>query len=94
MNSKQRASLRRIANRIDTIIQIGKADVTENILKQAEEALTARQLIKLRVLDTASLSAHQAAELIAETLKAEVVQIIGTPFVLYRPNDEGQKLLQ
>jgi RNA-binding protein len=88
LSSKQRAALRGMANTMETIVQVGKAGITENVVKQADEALTARELIKLRVLEGAQLTARQAAEELAQGIRAEVVQVIGTRFVLYRPNRE------
>lgn len=77
-----------MANTIETILQIGKGGITENTVSQAEEALTARELIKLRVLETCPLTAREAAEDIAGKTGADVVQVIGTRFILYRPNPE------
>jgi RNA-binding protein len=88
LSSKQRAALRGMANTMETIVQVGKAGITENVVKQADEALTAREFIKLRVLEGAQLTARQAAEELAQGIHAEVVQVIGTRFVLYRPNKE------
>lgn len=86
LTSKQRAALRGLANSIDTIFQIGRSGITENLVKQADEALTARELIKLRVLENAEVSSREAADSLAETLHADVVQVIGTKLVLYRRN--------
>ena len=88
LTSKERATLRGMANAIDTIFQIGKFGITENVIKQTDEALTARELIKLRVLEGAMLSAREAAEELAQTVNAQVVQVIGTRLILYRPNPE------
>ncbi len=85
LTSKQRAALRAMANTADTLFQVGKQGVTETLKKQADDALAARELIKLRVLETAPLSAKEAAVSLAEALDADVVQVIGTRFVLYRP---------
>ncbi|SDN71148.1 YhbY family RNA-binding protein [Acetanaerobacterium elongatum] len=86
LNSKQRATLRGMANTIDTILQIGKSEVSDTLIRQVDDALTARELIKLRVLETAPYSPQEAAELVAEKTQSEVVQVIGTRFVLYRRN--------
>lgn len=74
-----------MANTIDTIVQIGKAGLTENTVSQASDALAARELIKLRVLEGSPLSAREAADALAPKLGADVVQVIGTRFVLYKP---------
>jgi RNA-binding protein len=89
LNSKQRATLKGMANTMDTIVQVGKAGITHNVVKQTNEALTARELIKLRVLDGTPISAREAAEHLAEEVKAEVVQVIGTKFVLFRQNQKN-----
>ncbi len=86
LNSKQRAGLKGLANSIDTILQIGKNEISDTLVKQVDDALTARELIKLRVLETAPYSPQEAAELLAEKTRSEVVQVIGTRFVLYRRN--------
>ena len=85
LTSKQRAQLRALANGIDTILIVGKDGVTENVVNQANEALEARELIKGRVLDNALLSAREVADAIAPLTRSEVVQVIGTKFILYRP---------
>ena len=84
MTSKQRAYLRSMASQIDTIFQIGKGGISEEMCKQISNALDARELIKLRVLDNAEYLPREAAEEIAEAVGAEVVTVIGTKFVLFR----------
>jgi len=89
LTSKERAKLRAMANGIETILLIGKGGITDNVIAQADEALTARQLIKCRVLETAMLTAREAAAEIAERTASDPVQAIGTRFVLYRPDPEN-----
>ncbi|MCI2057116.1 MAG: ribosome assembly RNA-binding protein YhbY [Oscillibacter sp.] len=85
LTSKQRAQLRGLANSIDTILQVGKEGLTENLIKQADDALEARELIKGRVLDNnLEYDARKAAGELAAATRAEPVQVIGTKFVLYR----------
>ena len=84
LTSKQRAQLRGLANGIDTIVQVGKDGIGENLVKQVNDALEARELIKGRVLENSMLTAREAAEELAGKARAEVVQVIGTKFVLYR----------
>jgi len=85
LTSKQRAQLRGLANGIDTIIQIGKDGIGDNLVKQAGDALEARDLIKGRVLDNnIEYDARTAAQALAKATRSEVVQVIGTKFVLYR----------
>ena len=87
LTSKQRAQLRGLANSIDTILQVGKDGIGANLIKQADDALEARELIKGRVLDNnIDYNASTAAEELAKATRSEVVQVIGTKFVLYRPS--------
>ena len=91
LTSKQRAQLRGLANGIDTILHIGKDGVGDNLIAQADDALEARELIKGRVLENSPLSAREAAEALAKATRSEVVQVIGTKFVLYRPSHKKDK---
>ena len=85
LTSKQRAQLRGLANTMDTIIHIGKDGLGENLVKQADDALEARELIKGRVLENnLEYDARLAAQELAKATRSEVVQVIGTKFVLYR----------
>lgn len=88
LTSKQRAYLRGIASTYDTIFQIGKGGVNEAVIKDIGEALRKRELIKLRVLDNSGYTAREAADAIAEALGADVVQVIGSKFVLFRRNEK------
>lgn len=91
LNGKQRAYLRSIANTIDTILIIGKGGITDQVIKQADDALTAREIIKGKVLENSDLTSRQAADMLSEEVSSDVVQVIGSKFVLYRPNpDEPQ----
>ena len=91
LTSKQRAQLRGLANGIDTIVHIGKDGIGENLTKQADDALEARELIKCRVLENSLLTSREAAEQLARAVRAEVVQVIGTKFVLYRQSHNKEK---
>ena len=88
LDSKQRAVLRGQANSIDTILMVGKGGISETLIMQADTALTARELIKGKVLETSPVSSREAAEYIAEKCNAQVVQVIGSKFVLYRKNED------
>lgn len=88
INSKQRAFLRGMANGIETIQQIGKSGINENLIRQVEEALTARELIKLRVLETCPASAREAAQQLADCAAADIVQVIGARIVLFKQNEK------
>ncbi len=86
LTSKQRADLRSIASSYDTIFQIGKGGVTEILCREIDEALRKLELIKLRVLDNSGYTAREAAEEIADAVGADVVQVIGSRFVLFKRN--------
>ncbi len=93
MTSKQRAYLRGLANSLEAIVHVGKGGMADTIVKQADDALTARELIKGRVLETAPETAREAAEALAAATGAEVVQVIGRAFVLYRPSPDEPKIV-
>lgn len=86
LNSKQRAVLRGIASNYETIFQIGKGGISETLISQVDDALRKRELIKLRVLDNSMYTAREAAEEIASKTGADVVQVIGSRFVLFKRN--------
>lgn len=89
LTSKQRARLRGIASTEDTILQMGKGGVTENFCKSVDVALAARELIKFRVLESALVSAKEAAYAVAEKTDSEVVTVIGSKVVLYRLSEDN-----
>ena len=92
LTSKQRAQLRGLANSIDTIVQIGKDGIGENLIQQVNDALEARELIKGRVLDNnIEYDSRLAAQELAVATRSEVVQVIGTKFVLYRESHSKPK---
>ena len=93
MTSKQRAYLRGLANPLEAIVHVGKGGVSDTICKQADDALTARELIKGKALENAPESSRAAAEAIAAAVNAEVVQVIGRVFVLYRRNEKEPKIV-
>lgn len=89
MTSKERAQLRAKANPLEPIIQIGKDGISDNLIAQADDALDARELIKVRVhLETAPESPREFADKLAERLSAEVIQVIGGVIVIYRKADK------
>ncbi len=90
MTGKERAEWRKQANTLPAIFQIGKDNLSDALIEGVDAALKKRELIKLSVLETSDLSAHEAAGLLAEKLQAEVIQCIGRKFVLYRekPDEE------
>ena len=92
LTSKQRAYIRAMAAPMDTIFQVGKGGVNDNMCEQISNALEARELIKLRVLDNCDLNAKEAAQIISEETNSDVVQVIGTRFVLYRESVDHKKI--
>lgn len=92
MTSKERAALRGQANSLNVLFQVGKGGISENLIEETNDALKARELIKLRVLtETSPVSAREAAEEIASKTASEVVQVIGGVMVLYKYNPELHK---
>ena len=84
LTKKQVKQLRGLATKLNPLIQVGKNDLSENAVKQADETIEKRELIKCSVLDGSGLTAKEAGEGLAEQLGAELVQVIGNRFVLYR----------
>ncbi len=95
LTSKQRAQLRGIANTIDTIVHIGKDGITDNLVKQANDALEAREIIKCKVQENSMLTAREACDQLSRLTRSEQVQVIGTKFVLYRQHyDKSRRKIQ
>ena len=95
ITSKQRAYLRKLANGLDPIFQIGKDGITDEALTQMALALEARELIKVHILETALLDTKETVNIVAEKLKAEPVQAIGSKFVIYkRANKEKNRKIE
>lgn len=84
MTSKQRAFLRGLASKEDTILHIGKNGLGHNLVKELDDALEARELVKGKTLETSPLTPREAAEELASQVGGEVVTVIGTKFVIYR----------
>ena len=89
LTSIQRAKLRGISSKEDTILQVGKNGIGDTLIKQVADALLAREIIKMRVLENALMDPREAAEELAEATESEVVQVIGTKFVLYKRNQKN-----
>ena len=92
ITSKQRAYLRGLAQTLDTIFQVGKGGITEEMCLQISNALEARELIKLRVLDNSGYTAKEAANAIAEFIECDVVACVGTRFVLYKESEKKKRI--
>ena len=84
ITSKQRAKLRSLANSVPALYQVGKDGITENMLRQFADALEAKELIKVHVLDNSLMDTREAANEVADAMGAEPVQVIGSKFVLYK----------
>lgn len=91
LTSKQRAFLRGMANSYDTILIVGKGGITETVVAQASDALKARELFKGKVLESCELSSREVADSLAEKTNSDVVQVIGSKFILFRPNPDKKK---
>lgn len=83
LTSKQRAALRGAANTMDPVFQVGKGEIDEALVKSTADCLAKRELIKMKVLDTSIYNAKEAAAILAEQTGADVVQVIGSKFVLF-----------
>ena len=92
LTGKQRSYLKGMANTMDPIFQLGKNGITDNFVKQIDEALEAREIIKVNVLNNSSLEAKEVASDLAKKTDAEFVQSIGNKFVLYRESNENKKI--
>ena len=92
LTSKQRAEFRAQANSLETTLMVGKDGVTEAVVAEADKLLTARELVKGKVLETAPGFAGEIAAQLAEATGSEVVQVIGMRFVLFRRNLKNPKI--
>ncbi|KYH28548.1 MULTISPECIES: ribosome assembly RNA-binding protein YhbY [Clostridium] len=92
ISSKQRSYLRGLANTIQPIFQVGKNGIDEAFLKQVEDALEARELIKIKVLNNSEYTAREASDEICEKLNCEGIQAIGNILVLYKKSKNKPKI--
>ena len=93
LKSSQRAKLRAMANGIDPVVIIGKDGLGANFVQAVDEALEARELIKIKLLETAPVTVREAADFAAQSTGSDVVQVIGTRFVLYRRRKKETKII-
>ncbi len=93
MTSKQRAMLRSMANTMETILYVGKEGVTDGTVKEAYDALEARELIKGCVQQGAPVSAKEALADLCQRTGAEPIQCIGRRFVMYRPSKDNPRIV-
>lgn len=88
ITTKQRAKLRSLANTIDTILQVGKGGISDTLIAQVSDALRAREIVKIKVLENSIYTAREAAQELAEKTKSDIVQVIGGKLVLYKRNEK------
>ena len=93
MTSKQRAYLRGLANSLQPIFQIGKSGLSDNLIKQLDDALEARELIKISVLDTAPDDIKSLGETIAVATNSVCGQIVGSKITFYRSKKKDSKII-
>ena len=92
LTSKQRAQLRSLASNMDVIMQVGKSGVTEPMVKTVSDALEARELIKMRVLENSGEAVRDVAEQLAAATDSEVVAVIGKCLILYRESETKKRI--
>ncbi|MCR4434942.1 MAG: ribosome assembly RNA-binding protein YhbY [Clostridiales bacterium] len=93
LTSKQRSYLRSLANTIPPIFQIGKGGINDNMIKQFNDALEARELVKATVLKNSLTDAREVCEEVSKSTGAEIVQVIGNKFVLYKESKENKVIV-
>ena len=91
LTSKERADLRAQANALETTLMVGKEGVTEAVVAEADRLLTARELVKGKVLESALMSAREVSEAICEATGADGVSCVGSKFVIYRFSEKCQE---
>lgn len=92
LTSKQRAKLKSVAMTEDTIFQVGKNGIPDTLVTQVSDALKAREIVKMKVLDSSPVTAQEAAAELSEKTKSEVVQVIGNKLVLFKRNPQQPKI--
>ena len=92
ITSKQRSYLRSLANGLDVIFQVGKAGIEEQFLKQIDQAIEVRELLKIKLLDNSGLTAREASDIICKALKCEGIQAIGSKIVIYKRSSKNPRI--
>ncbi len=93
ITSKQRSYLKSLAHDLDPIVYIGKAGVTDNVIKEIDTCLEARELVKVKLQEGCDLAPKDVANSLLDTLGAEFVQAIGRKFTLYRESKENKQIV-
>lgn len=91
LTSKQRAILRKHAQHLDVVFQVGKGEIDETLIQSTQECLKARELIKMRVLENSMYTPKEAAEILSAKTNADCVQVIGSKFVLYKQKSKDSQ---
>lgn len=89
LTSKQRAFLRSMANSLDPILQIGKGEISDEMLNSISKSLMNRELIKVSILQNSDYEAKSAAQIIGEELNADIVSVVGRKIVIYRKSTKA-----
>ncbi|HIV79373.1 MAG TPA: ribosome assembly RNA-binding protein YhbY [Candidatus Avanaerovorax faecigallinarum] len=92
ITGKQRSYLKGLANQLDPLVFIGKADLTDTVIKEIDNVLNARELVKVKIQESSLLDPKETANKLADLLGAEFVQAIGRKFVLYRESKDNKKI--
>jgi len=92
ITTKQRSYLRSLANTMVPIFQVGKGGIEENFIKQVDQALEARELIKIKTLNNSGITSREASDILCEELKCEGIQAIGSKLVIYRKSSKNPKI--
>ena len=92
LTGKQRAYLRSLSNGLDSIFQFGKGGIGEEAIKQISNALEARELIKMSVLENSEYTPRECADALAEATDADVVGVIGRKIILYRESENRKRI--
>ena len=92
ITGKQRSYLKGLANQLDPLVFIGKADLTDTVIKEIDTVLNARELVKVKIQESSLLDPKETANRLADMLGAEFVQAIGRKFVLYRESKDNKKI--
>lgn len=92
ITGKQRSYLKSLANGIDPIVLIGKEGLTQNVIKQIDETLEARELVKVKLLDSSMMDSRDTANEVCKVVRSEYVQSIGNRFVIYRQSRKNKQI--
>ncbi len=92
LTGKQRSYLKSMANTMDPVLQLGKNGISDSFVKQVQEILEVKELIKIKVLNNSLLEADEVAHELVEKLNCEFVQSIGNKIVIYKESEEDKKI--